>query len=136
MKELHEKVVSNTSASQFDMRYGKKRKKKGPLQDEEYEATLRGFHWPPAKNCNEYTRIALFSHSHSLCVSIVCARVRKCASRLLQKCNSMAKNKTAWCITYTGCFYLQCNLFLVLSEFNIKTINIFFLFFFFKLFFR
>jgi len=34
-KELHEKVVSNTSASQFDMRYRKKggRKKKGPLQD-------------------------------------------------------------------------------------------------------
>jgi len=88
-----------------------KRKKKGPLQGEEYEATLQGFHWPPAKNCNEYTRIALFFHSHSFCVSIVCARVRKCASRLLQKCNSIAKNKTAWCITYTGCFNFQFNLF-------------------------
>lgn len=38
VKRLHDKVISKTSASQFDMRYTIKggREKKGPLQDEEY----------------------------------------------------------------------------------------------------
>jgi len=96
-KELHEKVVSNTSASQFDMRYGKKggRKKKGSIAGHGIRTRHYGdsIDRPPGTVMNIPELHFPPTSTHS--VYQVFARVRKCASRLLQKCNSMAKNKTA-----------------------------------------
>jgi len=67
-----------------------------------------------------------FSPTPTHSVYLVCAPVRKCAS-LLQKCNSMAKNKTAsiyyiYRVFSPYIFYLIHDIFGFIPDFDMKTI--------------